>query len=380
MTYAGGARHFALDETAVGTDRFGANRNRQVLISGNGARPVAAGSATLSLFPTDRLTIANHTALHNTRMVGNSQYQEINNGSTFGRIINYQYLGIRLVGNLTDLNYKLARWASLYGGFHYASRRIQSAEYSDVEPPGPRTPFAQSNQLRAGQVGLRLQPLKPLRVSLDGELGRTDRPFYPVSEKNYHALGARVQWKARTLALSAAARSNYNFNSVSLTAHSSQSRNYSFDASWTPRRSFSIDAGYSKLHLDTLSGIAYFASFRLVEGARSLYVSNLHTGYLGARASIGSRVDLFVGFHRVQDAGDGRPGLESGPAPASLPAFIAAQTFPVRFQSPLARVSVRLHNRLRWNAGYQYYDYGEQFGLREDYRANTGYTSVTWSF
>jgi hypothetical protein len=380
MTYVSGQRHFTFDETAMGTDRLGVARNRQILASGTGRRPVAAGSATFSLFPSERLTLANHTAVHSARMNGNGQLQEFNNANSFGTVIHYQYLGIRLITNLTDATYRAASWLSLYGGFQYADRLTRSEEYAELEPPRTVTPYEQTNKLRAGLAGVRLQPLKPLRISLDGEAGRADRPFYPVSEKNYHGLGARVQWKTRSLLLSAAARSNYNFNTVSLAAHSNRLRNYTFDASWNRGSSFGIDAGYSKQHVDTLTGIAYFASFRLYNADRSLYISNIHAAHAGARVTIRSKVDLFAGFHHVQDIGDGRVQAAAGPPASSLPAFTGAQTFPLAFQSPLARISVRLHNRLRWNFGYQYYRYDEEFLAHQDYRAHTGYTSLTWSF
>jgi hypothetical protein len=57
-----------------------------------------------------------------------------------------------------------------------------------------------------------------------------------------------------------------------------------------------------------------------------------------------------------------------------------AQTFPLTFQSPQARVSFRISERLRWNAGYQYYGYHEEFSSGENYLAHTGYTSLLWSF
>jgi hypothetical protein len=61
----------------------------------------------------------------------------------------------------------------------------------------------------------------------------------------------------------------------------------------------------------------------------------------------------------------------------------SVQTFPLTFQSPLARISIRLTPKLRWNAAYQYYGYGEQFnllGYYQNYHAHTGYTSLLWAF
>jgi len=86
-----------------------------------------------------------------------------------------------------------------------------------------------------------------------------------------------------------------------------------------------------------------------------------------------------VGFSHVQDAGDGRLAASGGTG-AVLEAFLAAQTFPLTFRSPMGRLSVRLHENVRWNFGYQYYGYGEEFSTRQNYRAHTGYTSVLWSF
>jgi len=88
---------------------------------------------------------------------------------------------------------------------------------------------------------------------------------------------------------------------------------------------------------------------------------------------------------RIEDTGNGRRQADQGPAGITgLPAFAAAQTFPLTFVSPLARLSVRLHEKLRWNIGYQFYDYNEnlpsQYFLRQFYRAHTGYASLTWSF
>ena len=39
--------------------------------------------------------------------------------------------------------------------------------------------------------------------------------------------------------------------------------------------------------------------------------------------------------------------------------------------------------KLRWNAGWQFYGYGEDFhifGYKQNYNAHTGFTSVLWSF
>lgn len=379
FSYTEGRRRFFFDELAAGAGRFGAAQNRQILVAGDGRRPVSTGNLTLSLFPVSRLTVSNHTAFHHTRMEGDSVYRELNNGTAFDDLLHFQYLGIRTVSNLTDANFRASGWATLYGGYHYSARRIRSRERFASGGFAGLTPAEQENRQDAGLAGLRVTPSKPLRISLDAEVGRSDRPFFPVSEKDYHALGGRIQYRAKTLQLSAATRASYNTNSAALSAYGSRARSHSFDGSWTPRDWFAIDAGYARLHLDTESGIAYFAS-RLVEGERSYYLSNLHTAHAGLRLGIRNRADLWLGYTRVQDTGDGRAAADASTRGPSLAAFRAAQVFPLTYQSPLLRFSLRLKSKLRWNAGYQYYGYSEVFSSLQNYRAHTGYTSVLWSF
>lgn len=379
FAYTAGRRTFLFDESTSGTDRLGSERNRQILVSGTGRRPVAAAGLTLSFAPGPRLTLASHTAFHHTRMEGDSSFREVNNATLGSTFVFFQFLGIRAITQTTEATVRLAKPVALYGGHHFSARRVRSVEQFRAGAVAERLPSEQENVLHAGQAGIRLQLLKPLSLNLEGELGRADRPFFPVAERNYHGLGARLRYRARSLIWSAAVRTNYNTNSVSLSAHSSRSRNYSADVSWTPRGWFSVDAAYAKLHLDTVSALAYFASGRLNPRDRSLYISNLHSGTLGARVEVG-RASLYAGYSHVEDTGDGRRTIAGPARGSSLPAFLAAQTFPAAFRSPLGRVSVRLNAKLRWNFGYQYYGYREEFSLRQGYRAHTGYTSVLWSF
>ena len=159
------------------------------------------------------------------------------------------------------------------------------------------------------------------------------------------------------------------------------------NASWMPHDWFSFDASYSKLHLDTVGGIAFFAAIprpTLIQGFDSIYISNIHAGTLNARFVIRKRVDLYVGYSIIKDTGDGRSSAVPFATTDPLQQlFVSVQTFPLSFQSPMARVSLRITPKVRWNVGWQYYNYHEQFGLfanYQNYHANTGYTSILWSF
>jgi hypothetical protein len=386
VTYAGGRGDFVQNETAMGIDRFGTNQDRQIIVTGNGDRPVLTGNVSLTVFPAGRFSLINNTSISNTRMSGDNLYQQFNNASFSYSTIAFQSLAIRLIANATDLRYKFSKKFDVFAGYRYAERRIQSVEDSSI----PGLPYSgitasQANHTEAGVAGGNWLPLKALRVHLEGEVGRNDNPFTPVSLRDYHAIRSRVQYRAKAWSLGGGYQDNYNNNSIQITAYSSHARTYAADASWSPRSWVSLDASYNKLHLDTIGGIDFFAGSPFaqeVTGMQSIYVSNIHAANLGLRFALTRRADLYVGYNITKDAGDGRSSLATQPTAVGQ-VFYNVQTFPLTYQSPLFRLSVRITEKLRYNLGYQYYGYNEQFGLfstYENFHANTGYTSLLWSF
>ncbi len=375
FTYSSGNRNFSFNEAAVGVNRFGAAQNRQIAIGGDVRRPVTTGHVTLSIFPVSNLTISNHTAYHLTKMEGRSSYTEINNGTLDLSRADFQYLGIRNLSNVTDAHLQIRPWIAVRGGFQFSEREIKSVEQVTIEGFPGEIRSQQSNRLNAGSAGLRIKPVRTMLLALDGERGRQNRPFYPVSEKDYEGYSARLQWRPGVFSLSALARVANNSNATTLFAHSAKTRHYAVDGSWNPRDWFSIEGGYAKLHAGTVTGIGYFLASAIVNGQQSIFISNLHTGHMGAHVSLKDRVDLYAGFSVSRDTGD--PTRRVGPEPA---AFRAVQVFPMNFDSPSARLSVKITPKIRWNIGYQYYRYQEDLLPVQNYRAHTGYTSVLWTF
>lgn len=379
FSYAGGRRDFVLDEMALGTDRFGAARNRQIVVAGNARRPVATGDFLLSFTPGDKFSLVNNTSVYNNRIDGNAAYLEFDNARASANLAYFQFLGMRVVSNSTEAGYRVTKWLGFRGGYQYSARRVSSVEATAPEGAGLQAlRYTQESHLHSGVAGIRLQPLRPLTINLDGEVGRDDRPFFPVSDKNYHLLGGRIRYKTRSVALETSYRQRYNTNSVALSTHSARGRDYTAAASWMPRGWFGFDASYARLHVDTVSGIAYFSRLQLTPG-QSVYISNLHTGNLGMHFGLG-RADVYAGYSIVEDTGDGgRAGVFD---PQAVLAG-APQAYPLRFHTPLARLSIRLHPKIRWNAGWQFYRYREDIALSgafQNYRAHTGYSSVLWSF
>jgi hypothetical protein len=385
-SYSGGRGDFVQNEFATGTDRFGNARNLQIAVTGNGDRPVLTGDFNFTLFPASPLTIVNNSSVANIRTVGTNAFTQIDNTPSVLSRINFQFLGIRLVTNSTDIRYRFSKKFDIFTGLRYADRLIRSTEAATNSAGvlGGLTAH-QSNHTWAGAAGINWLPATGLRVHLEGEVGRNSTPFAPISQANFHTVYGRTQYRHKNVTLGVAYRQNYNNNSIAITSFSSRGRSYSADASWAPQSRLSFDASYAKLHLDSIGGIAFFAGApapALVTGLSSVYISNLHSLNLGIRFTPMKRVDLYAGYNLTKDTGDGRAALAPQPS-APEQVFYNVQTFPLTYHSPLVRLSIQLHEKLRWNAGYQYYGYREQFGVlaqNQNYRANTGYTSLLWSF
>ena len=374
FTNSNGNRDFTLREAAAGFQN-GFDRSHLILVAGNARRPVTTANLTLSIFPTESITITKHTAYQQTRMEGNSAYTEFDSVNQQSTTVNFQFLGIRTFANSTDLQWRLAKWMSLRGGYQYSERRIQSVENAVIDGFDSTLTGDQENTLHAGSAGFQMRPLKGLLLMADAEIGRNSRPFYPVSAKDYHGYSARATYKARSLTISAVAQADYNFNNQDLFSHSAQSSQFGGDASWTPREGFALEAGYTRMHLDTMTGLTYFVSSQLISGDRTVYISNLHAAHAGVRFDVRHRAELYFGYNHSQDTG--APTVTTA---SVQPAFLAAQTYPMTFLSPQARLSLRLREKVRWNAGYQFYGYNEERLAIQNYRAHTAYTSVLWSF
>ena len=209
-----------------------------------------------------------------------------------------------------------------------------------------------------------------------------------------------VQYRQKRLTLTGTYRQQYNLNApqpVVFTSaygvppnsyYSSHSRDYSATASFELKRHLSLDVSYSKTHLDTLANMwveepTNATTVVSVPGYVSEYISNIHTVSAMVRTSLGDRVTIYAGYNITHDTGDGRSVQDLGIKDPAGEFLAATQTFPMRYQAPMARISIRILPRLQWNAGWELYLYNQTFafyGYLPYYRAQTGYTSITYSF
>jgi hypothetical protein len=403
FVYAGGERNFVLDENIASLNPVSnVLVTRQAYVLGRGKRNQGTGDVTVAFLPAERVTVSNTTSVNQTRLTGDSAFVELRepaNRLDPGRNDYYfSFLGIRHVANLTDINYRPAKIVGFYAGYQYSIRRLQSREMiedvSGALPPGPLDTF--ENTTRAGLAGVRLRPIAPLSILLDVEYGRADQPFTPIADKRYHGETARVEFKRKTWLLTGSFKTYRNRNTpppvlsalegAVSSLHRLESNQYTFSFSYTPAKArWTFDGGYSRLQLETASGIVNFplAPGPNVAARRNLYETDLHHAHATLRVEFPRQTTLFLGYSIVKDtAGLDRARFTLGP---SYPSFGFDGTdfrnaYPLSYQAPQVRLSFRLHRRLSWNAAWQYYNYSERYSGLQNYHAHLASTSFRWAF
>jgi hypothetical protein len=96
--------------------------------------------------------------------------------------------------------------------------------------------------------------------------------------------------------------------------------------------------------------------------------------YIDTTAQLAPRVTLFASYRINKDNGQGSRVAEPTGAPGIL-----ISSYPMSFQSPEARLAIKINRMLDWNFGYQYYNYNESqlVGPRpQNYHAHLPYTSL----
>lgn len=379
----------------------GAPTNAFTFMPGTARRPFTSGELTLSVFPTSRLSIVHSTSAQNMHEDGAGLMWQVNYVAAVKNAFWNYRIGDQRFSDAIDANYKATSWLALNAEARYTARwlinnliRTGTTNSKDLN--------TLNNHMDTGTLGFRVKPLKPLSLTADGTLGRDNAALTPIAPAHFHNIRARADYReGKRLRFGVSYRQVYNLNAPAqqiftstygpppASYYSSHTRDMSANSSVVISRNWSLDVSYNKLHLDTFANL--WAELPLpnsptivsVPGYVSRYVSNIHTVSVMARTTFLRRGTLYLGYNLTRDAGDGRLLQNLGltdPAAAYLAGF---NTFPMTYQSPMARLSIKVLPNLQWNAGWQYYGYNQQFayfGYQPGYRAETGYTSVSWSF
>jgi hypothetical protein len=157
-----------------------------------------------------------------------------------------------------------------------------------------------------------------------------------------------------------------------------KSRIFTSSLDWTPASRFSISTGYNYHWINSKAIVDYFFNSVQHPFGNSLYIVRNNFFFVETVARIAPRATLFAAYRINKDNGQGNRVADPTGNPGTLIA-----SYPMSYQSPEARLAIKLHHRLDWNVGYQYYNYNEStiVGPRpQNYHAHLPYTSLRFYF
>jgi Putative outer membrane beta-barrel porin, MtrB/PioB len=368
-------------------------------LTGDTERPSWLGDLGLTFMPTDKLRISNTFRVETFEITGSALFSDFfsltrgartdtigfNNANV---LTNTDY---RRIQNTIEGDYQFNPRYSIHLGYRYAQRRVEEAISGfnlGANQPAPLVPesFTEDNNTHAVLGGFKARPISEWTIYFDAEHGTADNVFSRIGNYNYTNVRAKSRYKPSSrLALNLAVITKDNSNPSEIAGVSIEdfgvnikSRIFTTSLDWTTTSRFSVSAGYNYHWINSKAIVDYFFNSVRHPLGNSLYIMRNNFFYLESVARIAPRATLFAAYRINKDNGQGNRVAD----PAGNPGTLIA-SYPMSYQSPEARLAIKLHDRLDWNVGYQYYNYNEStiVGPRpQNYHAHLPYTSLRFYF
>lgn len=372
----------------------------QYNIPANVNRPNTLGDIGVTLFATDKFRISNTFRVEDFEISGVALFNDLFSVSrgavtdtrAFNNLAANKSTKYRKYQDTLEGDYQFNKNYSVHFGYRYGSRRIEQiftgfALNTNAPVLGVPEDEVQTNRTNAFFAGFKARPLSNWTIYFDAEHGAADNVFTRIGNYNYTNIRAKSRYAPnRKVSFNLAVITKDNANpseiaGVSLTDFGVdvKSRTFTSSVDWaaTPKLSFSAGYNYNWVNSDAV--VDYFyqvppaASVRHPVG-HSLYFVRNNFFYLDTVAQLAPRFSLYASYRVNKDNGQGNRLADPTGTPGTL-----ISSYPMNFQSPEARLAIKLHRRLDWNIGYKYYSYKESpiVGPRpQNYHAHLPYTSL----
>ena len=136
-----------------------------------------------------------------------------------------------------------------------------------------------------------------------------------------------------------------------------KSRVFTTSVDWAANSDISLSTGYNYHWINSDAALEYFFnSVRHPQGSSQFFTRN-HFFFIDSVARLHPRITLYAAYRVNKDNGQGDRLADPTGTPGTLIA-----SYPMSFQSPEGRLSIKINRRVDWNLGYQYYNYNEYAG------------------
>ncbi len=376
----------------------------QYNIPSTAKRPNTVGNIGLTILATNKFRISNTFRVEDFTIDGMANFNDlfsVQRGTTIdtrafanlGVIKTTQY---RKYQNTIEGDYQFNKNYSVHFGYRYTNRRdhqtltgyaLNSNAPTVLTPvaacPAPSVTCAvddlETNHTNAFLGGFKARPKKNWTIYFDAEHGTADNVFTRIGNYNYTNIRAKSRYAPNrkvNLNLALITRNNSNPSeiagvSVSDFGVNTKLRTFTSSVDWAANPRLSLSMGYNYNWVNSDSVIDYFyqvppAVTTFHHFGHALYFQRNNFFFIDATATLARRMTLYTSYRINRDNGQG--GRLSDPTGGT---FVSSGTFttvlggtlitsyPMSFQSPEARLAIRLNRRLDWNLGYQYYNYNE---------------------
>lgn len=376
-------------------------------ITGHTKRPNTLGDIGLTLLATDKLRISNTFRVETFEIDGFALFSDffsITRGTgptlrtdeiAFSNLDANRITKYRKYQNTIEGDYQFNARYSIHVGYRYGSRRIEESfegfnlgSSGSLTPPPARTSESEveKNHTNAFFGGFKARPAKNWSIYFDGEHGTADNVFTRIGNYDYTNIRAKSRYtpsKKVSFNLAVITRNNSNPSEIAGVSLNDfgvniKSRTFTSSIDWTPTSKVSFSTGYNYNWVNSDAVVDYFFNSVQHPSGHSLYFMRNNFFFVDTTAHLLPRVTLYAAYRVNKDNGQGNRVADPTGTPGTL-----ISSYPMNFQSPEARLAIKINRRLDWNLGYQYYNYDESsfVGPRpQNYHAHLPYTSLRLYF
>jgi hypothetical protein len=243
--------------------------------------------------------------------------------------------------------------------------------------------------------GIWAKPMTSLRFNFDWEHTNSDDAILRIGPRKEDKYRFQANYTPKPWAVIGTSINLWNgSNDDVLIAYRGHNRNYGFTTSLNPRERFGVDLAYNYNDYqqntficfndsDTTLSVVASAGSCIANGynddgnpllTNGIYTSKTHYGMASVIVKPVSRVSIQAGYS-VTSVGGETPQFNS------LQPFGSLQ---YNYHQPLALLSIDIGHHLAWNAGWNYYQYGEKSFVGPTdpryFHANNATFSLRWAF
>jgi hypothetical protein len=359
--------------------------------SGQVKRPYGVGDFGVTFLATDKLRFSDTFRFDNFRINGGDVLADFLLQSTPAgaplpaTTTNNLFLrstAYRRLMNTVEADYQFSTHFAAHIGYRFTDRRVRLFQFNQNTTPRS-TDETFVNRTNSVIFGFKARPIPGWNIYFDGEHGSADSVFTRIENNKFTNLRVRSRYAPNdklSFSFSVVTRNNSNpsevlQSSTLLPAGTApdaldvavKSRTFSTSVDWTPTQKLSLSTGFTHLRVTSNAGIILFITNQSRLG-QSQYFMRDNFFFFNAFVNPSPRVTLFASYRISKDPGQGSRA-------SSDPAIIIG-SYPMAFQSPEARLVIKLNRRIDWNIGYQYYNYRDRFFPVQNYHAHLPFTSL----